>query len=177
MFFPVYCPGAAKIIDEAGVAVNQLGGASVGSVDDGALDAAFDEIVSRFRVQTGSLIQLSRHLQRLFERLRIVESLFDEQAIAVRLEHFDHFELIAVFEHGMGCGPGYDMRGPCDQGIAIPESHGFSIPLRHLLLVLLTNMNLTDEIVRNASQYLHLVRRHHDLDAANGKLRVPPAEP
>src|SRR4051794_28825295 len=79
VLFPVNGPGAAEIVHESGVAIDQLRRPSVRSVDDGALDAAFDKIVSGFCIEARRLIELGRHLQWLLERFRIVESLFDNQ--------------------------------------------------------------------------------------------------
>src|SRR6476619_1357305 len=98
MLFPVLSPRPAEVIDVARIAEDKLRGASVGSVHDGALDAAFDEFVSSRRVEAGKLIPLRLHLQRLFEGFGIIESLLDQKSVSVRPEYFDGLKFITELE-------------------------------------------------------------------------------
>src|SRR5688500_10184061 len=89
MLLPIQGPGPPVIIDVSFVAEDQLCRPTVRAIDNRALDSAFDERISRVGIESGRLIPLRDHLKRLFESLRIVESLFYEQTVAIRPQHLD----------------------------------------------------------------------------------------
>src|SRR5262245_10905148 len=109
MLFPILRPGASEIVYITLLSENELGRTAVGPVDDCALAAALDELVTGVRAERLTLVPLRHHLQRLRKRFGVVERLFHQQSVAIGLEYLDHFVRVAELEHRMRGGPSLDV--------------------------------------------------------------------
>src|SRR5690606_18205377 len=134
MLLPVLRPRPAEKIDEALVERRELRRPAVGPEHDAALDAALDERVAPFRVVDAAGPRPRRDdAQRPRERLGVVEDRLDDQAFAVlgAADDLDHLELVAELHHRVAQRPALHVRGPRDQGVAVPKADRLAVPLRN----------------------------------------------
>src|SRR5262245_42139176 len=104
MLFPVPCPRPAEIINESGIARNELRRLAVWSIHNRALDSAFNKCKSCFGIfEAGSKLPRRDCVQRASEGIGVIERRIHRDHFAVRtwLEDFDDFQVAAVFEHRM----------------------------------------------------------------------------
>ena len=70
--------------------------------------------------------------------------------------------------------PALHVRRPSDQRLVVPEPDRLAVPLRKQLRVILADQYFADEVVGDAGEELHLVRRHEHFHVADAP-DVPPA--
>jgi len=109
------------------------------------------------------LLNWGNHLQRLFEGLRVIERLLDDQSVSVRLEYFNHFHGIAEFKtwNETWSSPAREQsrRPECRRS----RSRRFSpYHCGTCSTCFLTDMDFADKVVRHTGQQLHLIRGRYD---------------